>query len=628
MRSAKNLLTALVLLVSSFAILPSANAAIYAFSTHTFTACGATGQSGPTLSQCTTSYSGQAWTASTSNFNVSAGLQLWTVPGTGTYTFDIYGAKGGAPTVTFRTPGQGARVQTTVSLTEGQVIRILVGQVGGSFGYTGGGGGGTFVYNQTTSTLIAAAGGGGAAADSNGVGCNATTTTSGGTCYSNGYVGGSNGNGGTAGGSSGWGLSGAGYSGNGAGSDAGYSYSTGANALSFLNGGTGAGQSGTATTSSCNGAWGGFGGGGGGGCNGGGGAGGYSGGAPGGGGGGSYVTGSSTSISVISGSTAAQVIVTATTPIVVDSTPPVITGPGGATGSTSSISIPENSTTVTTMVANESATWAISGTDSAFFSIGSSTGVLTISARNFEVKADANADNTYVVIVTATDLYSNASTQTVSVTIINVNEAPVITNNSSSATYAISQAENISSVVTYAATDVDAGTTLTFSLSGTDAADFTIGSASGVVAFAANPDFEAPADSDANNIYIFVVTVSDGALTDTQTVTLTITDVNETSVAQRPTLSAPAAKGTAVTISMTVNVTSKVMFYANGKRIATCNARVTSGTYPNNVATCLWKPTVSGAVKITAVVTPVAPGFSSSTSPVLDIFVARRTGTR
>ena len=625
MRKIRGLAIALLLLSSNLSFIEEAHAALYDFTTHTFTACGATGENGPTQSQCTTSYAAAAWASNTNYFTVGTGIQLWKVPGTGTYTLDVYGAKGGNFTTNGNTPGQGARVQMTVTLTEGQQIKILVGQPGGIYGYTGGGGGGTFVYNQTTSTLLAVAGGGGAASSSNGVGCNATLTESGGTCYSNGYSGGTAGSGGTGNASSGWGSGGAGYSGDGGGGGGPYS---GVAAKSFTNGGAGSGSYGSTPSASCNGAWGGFGGGGGGGCNGGGGGGGYSGGAPGGGGGGRYVTGTSKSSSVISGSTQAQVIITASSPIVSDAVPPVITGPGSATGATSSISIAENQTTVATFAANETATWTKSGTDAAFFAIGSSTGVLTITARDFETMADSNGDNVYLVMITATDGAANATTQTLSVTITNINEAPVISTNGSAVTYALSMDENLSSVGTFAGTDVDTGTNLTFSISGADASDFTIGASNGVLTFTQNPDFELPVDSDTNNIYVIIVNLSDGALSDSQTVTVTVTNVSENLIAQAPTLSGVAAKGTNVTISITIDAPAKIMFYVNGKRISTCKVRVTSGNYPNNVATCIWKPSVNGWAIITASIAPTTSNFSGITSPQLRVYVQRRAGLR
>lgn len=623
----RSLIVLATLLLANLSSVESAHAGLYAFTTHTFTSCGATGRSGPAQSSCTSSYSAAPWATNSSFFSVTNGIQSWKVPGTGTYTLDIFGASGGASTARSFAGGKGARVQTTVSLTEGHVIKILVGQVGGSFSYTGGGGGGTFIYNQTIGAAIAVAGGGGGGGDSGGAGYSASTTTSGNGSWG-GYASGTSGIGGSASTGSGWGFSGAGINGDGQGGGSSYSYSTGANALSFTNGGTGAGQSGTDTTASCVGAWGGFGGGGGGQCNGGGGGGGYSGGAAGGGGGGSYVTGSSTSISVISTSDSAKVIITATSPVVMDATPPVITGPGASTGASSSISIAENSTSVTTFQVNETSTWSISGTDSTFFSIGSSSGVLTITARDFETRADANQDNVYLVIVTATDLNSNATSQTLSVTITNINEAPSISTNSSAATYSLSLNENNSTVATFSGTDVDSGTTLGFSISGTDSGDFHIGVSNGVLQFLNNPDYELPVDSDANNVYVVQVILSDGSLVDTQTITITITNVTENLVVAAPTLSANPKKGMPVTVSLVVDSSAQVMFFANGKRISSCKIRITSGVYPNNVATCVWKPTFTGRVVLTARVDPTLAGFATVTSPAITIYVERRTNQR
>jgi hypothetical protein len=310
-----------------------------------------------------------------------------------------------------------------------------------------------------------------------------------------------------------------------------------------------------------------------------------------------------------------------------DATAPTITGPSSATGATSSISIPETATAVHTFTANESVTWSRSGTDQSFFTI-SSGGALTITARNFESPADSDSNNTYVVVITATDAASNATNQTLTVTVTNVNEAPEISLPSANATHTITQAENISSVATYTATDVDAATTLSWSLSGTDAADFSINSSSGVLAFASNPDFEAPADSDTNNSYIIIVTVSDGSLTDTQTLTITITNANESASINAPTVSGAITKGVATTITVTINVAGKVRFFVGGKRISTCKDRTTSGTYPNNSATCSWRPAVTGRQVLTATLTPTDNTFSASTSAPTTVQVVRRTTPR
>jgi hypothetical protein len=310
-----------------------------------------------------------------------------------------------------------------------------------------------------------------------------------------------------------------------------------------------------------------------------------------------------------------------------DQTAPTITGPSSATGATSSKSIAENSTAVHTFTANESVTWSDSGTDSSFFSIASN-GDLTITARDFESPADSGTNNTYEVVVTATDAMGNAKNQTVTITITNVNEAPSITINGSGATHAITQAENTTSVITYTATDVDAGASLSFSISGTDAADFAINSSSGVLTFAASPDFEAAADSDVNNTYVVIVTVSDGLLTDTQTLTVTITNVNENSNIGAPTVSGTINKGIATTITVTSDVAGKVQFFVGGKRISNCLARSTTGSSPSFTATCSWKPPVTGRQSLTARITPTNSSFTSATSATTSIWVLKRSNSR
>jgi hypothetical protein len=95
-----------------------------------------------------------------------------------------------------------------------------------------------------------------------------------------------------------------------------------------------------------------------------------------------------------------------------------------------------------------------------------------------------------------------------------------------------------------------------------------------------------------------------------------------------PTISGTPYKGLSVTLSATVNTSSIVRFFVNGKRIANCKDKVTSGTSPNNVATCPWKPSVSGAQRVTATATPTTQGLSTVTSSALSVFVERRQTTR
>ena len=299
-------------------------------------------------------------------------------------------------------------------------------------------------------------------------------------------------------------------------------------------------------------------------------------------------------------------------------------------------SLSENSSIATnaaTITVNESATITLnSGNDSALFSVVTSDSTTArirfLTSPNFESPTDVGANNTYDISVRATDTAGNFASQSIAITITNVNEAPSITNSSSSATASVSQAENITSVATYAATDPDAGAALRFTISGTDAADFSIDSVTGVIAFAINPDFEAPLDIDVNNTYIVIITVSDGALTDTQTVTVTITNANESSTVGGPTFSGSTIKGVSVTISITSNVAGKARFFVNGKRIPSCLSRPTAGSYPSFTVTCSWKPPVTGRQNVSATFTPADSTFSAATSPTSTIQVVKRGGTR
>jgi Ca2+-binding RTX toxin-like protein len=77
-------------------------------------------------------------------------------------------------------------------------------------------------------------------------------------------------------------------------------------------------------------------------------------------------------------------------------------------------------------------------------------------------------------------------------------------------------------VTTIVASDQDAATTLTYSVSGVDAARFTINASTGALTFTAQPNVETPGDVGADNFYNVVVTASDGALSDTQALTIEV----------------------------------------------------------------------------------------------------------
>ena len=109
------------------------------------------------------------------------------------------------------------------------------------------------------------------------------------------------------------------------------------------------------------------------------------------------------------------------------------------------------------------------------------------------------------------------------------NRAPVF----DQASYALSIQENTDTVISgISVSDPDADP-ITLSVSGTDEDAFSVTSI-GSLAFVAPPDFEAPADSDGNNEYNITLLASDGTLTTSVSVVITVTnDVSDDEVGQR-----------------------------------------------------------------------------------------------
>ena len=188
-------------------------------------------------------------------------------------------------------------------------------------------------------------------------------------------------------------------------------------------------------------------------------------------------------------------------------------------------SVAENQTAAYTTQATDAdgdpLSYSLSGTDATLFTIDATTGEVSFATPpDFEAPGDADSDNVYDIIITATD-GANETEQAVAITVTDENDPPVFT---SPATAAV--AENQTDAYTAVATDADSDP-LTFSLSGTDAALFTINPTTGVVSFITAPDFENPGDAGGNNVYDITVTASDGTNSTDQTVAITVTDEYE-----------------------------------------------------------------------------------------------------
>ena len=194
-------------------------------------------------------------------------------------------------------------------------------------------------------------------------------------------------------------------------------------------------------------------------------------------------------------------------------------------GAATERSIPENTPAGRNIGAPVSATdldediltYSLHGVDAASFGIVSTTGQLRTRAP-----LDYEKKNTYLVAVLVSDGNGGANLigVTINVTDVEENNAPVFASSSTERSIPENTpaGRNIGSPIT--ATDVD-GDTLTYTLDGTDASAF------GIVSTTGQLKTSAPLDYEKKNTYAVTVIASDGTLTDTISVAIKITDIDE-----------------------------------------------------------------------------------------------------
>ena len=173
----------------------------------------------------------------------------------------------------------------------------------------------------------------------------------------------------------------------------------------------------------------------------------------------------------------------------------------------STIQVPENQTSATTVsvsdVDEDELTLSLGGTDAASFNL-SSENILT-----FKDAPDYETKTSYGIILSLTD-GTETVTKNITITITDVNEAPVFTSSAS-----FSAAENQTAIGTVTAID-DEGDNVIFTISGSELAI----TSAGVLTFVSAPDFET------KSVYIATVTASDGVNETTQDITININDVS------------------------------------------------------------------------------------------------------
>ena len=253
----------------------------------------------------------------------------------------------------------------------------------------------------------------------------------------------------------------------------------------------------------------------------------------------------------------------------------------------------------------------------------------TYSQHNWNAKGDLGLVRIYNQELSAASVLSLYDSTSPDFTEASDTTAPTFTSSST-----FSAAENIATSATAATIRVSESATVTIS-SGADAARFNITRSetnTAIIKFNVSPDFEAPIDVGANNVYEITLTATDAAANaGTQSITITVTDVVDTSSFTSLALAGSATTATfrsSIVITANVSVASKVTFRARNIIISGCKNKLTSGSSPNIIATCSWKPSMRGSVVITASAVPTGAGISTATATPVSVVVGNRSGAR
>lgn len=194
------------------------------------------------------------------------------------------------------------------------------------------------------------------------------------------------------------------------------------------------------------------------------------------------------------------------------------------------------------------------------------------------------------------------------------NTPPTITSSSS-----FTAVENQTSISTLSANE-----TSTWSLrSSADSATVNLNSSTGLLTFKLAPNFEAPTDSDLNNIYAVSVRATDQAGNSADmNLLITVTDVDESTSIQ-PSLSMEPKKGVSLEIQLVASRAGRVSVWIQGRRLNACSNRAISA--PPSQLSCPWKPSVMGAQRVRITFTPSDSNYAQSTSEITALVTKRTT---
>ena len=186
---------------------------------------------------------------------------------------------------------------------------------------------------------------------------------------------------------------------------------------------------------------------------------------------------------------------------------------------------------------NNTLHFTLAGSGSTHFSIHPQTGLISLAqALDFEDII------MYVLTLIVTDGEGGVNTTSVTVEVINQNDAPVF----ASAPYAAAIDENIDTgtqVVLASASDEDSNDTLVYSLSGANSSHFTI-SATGVISTDSVIDYES------SSSYSLTILVSDGTVSVSTPLTITVNDINDAPAFTSTPYAVTLNEGTASSVSV------------------------------------------------------------------------------
>ena len=159
------------------------------------------------------------------------------------------------------------------------------------------------------------------------------------------------------------------------------------------------------------------------------------------------------------------------------------------------------------------------GTDAALFSVLDNS-LSFISAPDFSNPLDNDGDNVYKISITAEDGSFTTTSEEISITVLEVNDPPVISGLETS--YSIN--ENVEDIATFSVSDPE-NNSITVGVSGDDSTNFIV--EDNILKYSGGANFENPTDSNTDNVYELIVFADDGFNRTTQNVQLTITNIEE-----------------------------------------------------------------------------------------------------